>query len=114
MVKALLGIENGTRSVDERKYKIKEQLEAKNEIFGNTPLHVAASVGNTEAVETILSVLHDPKHLISKKNKLKDTPVHNAASKGHVRLVRMVHTIILINYECMIITSREWDRFTRS
>ena len=56
------------------------QLEATNEIFGNTPLHIAACLGNERIVHTILDC--EGGRTLLKKNKIKDTPVHSAASRG--------------------------------
>ena len=92
IVEVLLG---RNRELGEINYHKEEQLEAKNEVFGNTPLHVAASLGNLEIVKIILSDCDiNPSDLLKKQNKLKDTPVHNAASRGHVRLVYMASVII--------------------
>ena len=60
------------------------QLQATNEIFGNTPLHIAACLGNEKIVSTILGY-GNGRMLLKKKNKIGDTPVHGAASRGHVR-----------------------------
>lgn len=60
------------------------QLKAVNRIYGNTPLHIAACLGNREIVDEILKCGNST-HLLKKINKLKDTPVHSAASRGHVR-----------------------------
>ena len=61
----------------------KSQLKATNEIFGNTPLHIAACLGNDGIVRTILDC-EDGKTLLKMTNKIEDTPVHGAASRGHV------------------------------
>ena len=71
-MKALLGCDAGR---DEINYRQKEQLEATNEIFGNTPLHVAACLGNKEIVKTILNTEHG-QLLLKKENMLRDTPAH--------------------------------------
>ena len=85
-------------------YHKQEQLEAENEVFGNTPLHVAASLGNHQIVKIILSDRDiNPSDLLKKQNKLKDTPVHNAASRGHVRLVCTASVTIYI-YTVMCVT----------
>lgn len=68
------------------KYNAKQQLEAENEVFGNTPLHIAACLGNTQIVSEILNCENiDHKTLLNKRNKLNDTPAHGAASRGHVQ-----------------------------
>ena len=69
---------------DRINYRQKLQLETTNEIFGNTPLHIAACLGNERIVQTILDC-ENGKMLLKNKNKIGDTPVHNAASRGHVR-----------------------------
>ena len=89
IVKILLGMMQESQNINFNK---KMQLEAKNEVFGNTALHVAACIGCTEVARIILSMNDhdiDPVSLIQKQNKLKDTPVHNAASRNHVELVRL-------------------------
>ena len=70
-----------------RKTKQKEQLIAKNGIFGNTPLHVAAFLGKKLIVEAIMKSCDEEliKALLEEKNKLGDTPVHAAAAKDHHR-----------------------------
>ena len=75
IVKILLGYRDGMQKL---------QLIATNEIFGNTPLHVAACLGNEKIVHMILKC-KDGKSLLEKTNKMKDTPVHGAASRGHLR-----------------------------
>ena len=84
LVELLLGYNDGSDGIN---YKQKEQLEAVNEIFGNTPLHVAACLGNKKIVNGILKC-QDGISLLEKKNKLRDTPVHAAASRGHLRWVK--------------------------
>ena len=64
-------------------YHLSLQLQATNEIFGNTPLHIAACLGNEKIVNTILGY-GNGRMLLKKKNKIGDTPVHGAASRGHV------------------------------
>ena len=63
----------------------RHQLTAQNMIFGNTPLHVAAFLGNEAIVETIMENcdLSDVKELLQQRNWLGDTPVHAAAAKNH-------------------------------
>ncbi len=65
----------------------RQQLIVINQIFGNTPLHVAAFFGNEKIVETIMDNcdrrLID--QLLQSRNKLGDTPVHAAAAKNHLR-----------------------------
>ncbi len=69
----------------------REQLTAKNNIFGNTPLHVAAFHGNEMIVDTIMSNCDERiiNELLKSRNKLGDTPVHAAAAKNHLRFVIM-------------------------
>ena len=75
-------------------YQQKLQLEATNEIFGNTALHVAACLGNEKIVSTILKC-EDGKLLLKNKNKMRDTPVHGAASRGHLRYVYLIRVVTL-------------------
>ena len=80
IVGIILGCTAGRDGVN---YRQKLQLEATNEIFGNTALHIAACLGNERIVHTILDC-KDGTLLLKKKNKINDTPVHGAASRGHV------------------------------
>ena len=81
IVKVLLGCNAGRDGTD---YQQKWQLQATNEIFGNTALHVAACLGNQVIVDTILNC-EEGRLLLKKENKMRDTPVHGAASRGHLR-----------------------------
>ena len=74
-------------------YRHQQQLKAINGIYGNTPLHIAACLGNREIVDTILKCPNSVS-LLREKNKLKDTPVHSAASRGHVRYVNLLIIIL--------------------
>ena len=67
----------------------RDQLIAKNDIFNNTPLHVAFFLGNEKIVETIMKNCDEKltEELLKQKNKLGDTPVHVAAAKNHHRFV---------------------------
>ena len=67
----------------------RDQLIAKNDIFKNTPLHVAVFLGNEKIVETIMKNCDEKliEELLKQKNKLGDTPVHAAAAKNHHRFV---------------------------
>ena len=67
------------------------QLITKNDIFGNTPLHVAAFLGNEVIVDTIMNNCDKRliNELLESRNKLGDTPVHAAAAKNHLRFVIM-------------------------
>ena len=58
----------------------------------NTPLHLAASKGNREAVELFLQSSHRSIK-VDTKNELNKTPMHLAASKGHVLYVCFPLTI---------------------
>lgn len=51
----------------------------------NTPLHLAASEGNEEAVGEILRAKSKANIKIDSKNELSKTPIHLAAAKGHVQ-----------------------------
>ena len=62
----------------------------------NTPLHLAASKGNIEAVELFLQASHRIK--VNAKNELNKTPMHLAASKGHVLYVCFPHTDTMTGY----------------
>ena len=64
----------------------KQQLTAKNKIFGNTPLHVATFLGNTAIAESIIQECDDTPlltELLKERNTMQDTPVHVAAGKNH-------------------------------
>ena len=77
----ILGCNAGRDGIN---YRQEDQLKATNDIFGNTPLHIAACLGNERIVRTILD--HgNSKMFLKKTNKIGDTPVHGAASRGHVR-----------------------------
>ena len=77
----ILGCNAGRDGIN---YRRQVQLKATNDIFGNTPLHIAACLGNEKIVHTILD--HENSRMLLKKmNKIGDTPVHGAASRGHVR-----------------------------
>ena len=65
----------------------RHQLTAQNTIFGNTPLHVAAFLGNEAIVETIMEICDDVKELLQQRNWLGDTPVHAAAKNQKLRFM---------------------------
>lgn len=69
--------------------KQKQQLEAQNAIFGNTPLHIVACQGNTDIAHVIIKECCVRKETLTEvfkiQNKLSDTPVHGAAAKNHSR-----------------------------
>lgn len=75
--------------------RTEEQLEAENRIYGNTPLHVAASLGNDKIVDAIFEVGKngDSTYLLGIQNKLKDTPVHCAAARGHQRYPQDIYAL---------------------
>jgi ankyrin repeat protein len=76
----ILGCNAGRDGIN---YHQSSQLQATNEIFGNTPLHIAACLGNDSIVGTILECGNSTA-LLKETNKIGDTPVHGAASRGHV------------------------------
>ena len=80
IVTTILGCNAGRDGINHHQ---SSQLKATNEIFENTPLHIAACLGNEKIVRIILNC-GDGEMLLKETNKIGDTPVHGAASRGHV------------------------------
>ena len=55
-------------------------------LYGDTPLHIAASCGHFKICQLIIDNLHDK----NPKNNSKITPLHYAAKNGHMEICRLI------------------------
>ncbi|XP_063690374.1 putative ankyrin repeat protein RF_0381 [Bolinopsis microptera] len=69
---------------------------SRQNVGGNTPLHVAAYNGHNESVEMLLSNKSDPS-VINEKGEL---PLHRAVSRGHIDTVKLLIPVSDINITC--------------
>ena len=67
-------------------YEEAKQLLNSDDQYDNTPLHLACSKGNYEAVEILLDFEAD----IDNKNEDEQTPCHLAAVNNHVEIIRLI------------------------
>ena len=55
-------------------------------LFGDTPLHVAATRGDTQAIQALLNSGAD----VNAQGEDQYTPLHEAVAQGHVEAVRLL------------------------
>lgn len=71
-------------NLDKMKEIVNQNVNAKTDKDGVTPLHIAAQEGHVDIVDYLLSNQADP----NIKNKDGETPLHLAAQEGHDKIVR--------------------------
>ncbi|KAL5248928.1 hypothetical protein ACHWQZ_G017953 [Mnemiopsis leidyi] len=69
---------------------------SRQNVGGNTPLHVAAYNGNNESVELLLNSKSDPS-VINEKGEL---PLHRAVIQGHIGTAKLLIPVTDINITC--------------
>lgn len=64
-----------------------KQLDAREKELSDTPLHLAAAIGNPETVKLLVELGSD----VNATNEFMRTPMHFAASKGNLESVKILH-----------------------
>jgi ankyrin repeat protein len=57
---------------------------------GYTPLHLAATAGNSEMIECVLRFISDPAKAITMEDYMGAKPLHSACARGHLECVELL------------------------
>ena len=76
--------------IDDRRYK---PLEIQNQ-YGNTPLHLAASMGNVEMCKIMISADINVEHLLKIENEEGETPIFLAALHGKKKVFLYLNSVL--------------------